>query len=117
MKAPGANWFAGFTANQQNVTMKTTIDLPDALVMQVKLRALRENKKLKETVAELLTRGLASSVESELPLPEAVIAIDERTGFPIIIGGRPAAPGQELTNERIANILAAQEDEWYAATR
>ena len=34
--------------------MKTTLDLPDALVKQVKLRAVREGRKLKDAVADLL---------------------------------------------------------------
>lgn len=40
--------------------MKTTLDLPDALVKQVKLRAVHDGKKLKDTFAELLSRGLAA---------------------------------------------------------
>src|SRR5438067_1603113 len=34
--------------NQENGRMKTTLDLPDELVKQVKLRALREGRKLKD---------------------------------------------------------------------
>jgi plasmid stability protein len=37
--------------------MKTTLDLPDALVKQVKLRAVREGRKLKDLVADLLRKG------------------------------------------------------------
>src|SRR5947199_369475 len=37
--------------------MKTILDLPDALVKQVKLRALQEGRKLKDAVADLLRNG------------------------------------------------------------
>jgi hypothetical protein len=40
--------------------MKTTLDLPDALVKEIKLRAVHDGKKLKDIVAELLRRGLAN---------------------------------------------------------
>ena len=43
--------------NQQNGCMKTTLDLPDKLVRQVKLRALREGKKLKDAVAGHCAKG------------------------------------------------------------
>ena len=38
--------------------MKTTIELPDDLMMRVKLRAVREHKKLKDAIAEYLERGM-----------------------------------------------------------
>ena len=38
--------------------MKTTFNLPDDLVKEVKLRAVHEGKKLQDAVAELLRRGL-----------------------------------------------------------
>ena len=41
--------------------MKTTIELPDDLMRRVKLRAVSEHKKLKQSIAELLERGLAES--------------------------------------------------------
>ena len=41
--------------------MKTTIEIPDDLMMRVKLRAVQEGKKLKDTIAEILERGLARS--------------------------------------------------------
>ena len=40
--------------------MKTTLDLPDALVNEIKLRAAQDGRELKDTVAELLSRGLAA---------------------------------------------------------
>lgn len=45
-------------ANQQTGFVKTTIDLPSDLVREIKLRALNEGRKLKDTAADLLRCGL-----------------------------------------------------------
>src|SRR5260370_38864410 len=74
--------------NQQNGPMKTTLDLPDALVKQVKIRAVREGRKLKEMVADLLRKGLASSIPSKVPAPplkRARITTDPVTCWPLIV--------------------------------
>ena len=39
--------------------MKTTLDLPDDLMREVKIRAVHEQKKLKDTIAELIRKGMA----------------------------------------------------------
>lgn len=44
------SWIAG--------KMKTTIDLPEELVRQMKLRAVNEGRKLKEVAAEVFRQGL-----------------------------------------------------------
>jgi hypothetical protein len=95
--------------------MKTTLDLPDALVMQVKLRAVREGRKLKDAVAELLRKGLAATTEDEPQAPAPVIAKDKKTGLPVIMCREAAAPEQEMTAQRVADILLAQEVEWHHA--
>lgn len=41
--------------------MKTTIELPDDLLKEVKLLAVHEGRKLKDTVASLLRQGLAAT--------------------------------------------------------
>lgn len=41
--------------------MKTTIDLPADLVREMKLRAVLDGRKLKETAADLIRRGLRES--------------------------------------------------------
>lgn len=81
--------------------MKTTIDLPDDLLRTVKIRAVQENKKLKDLVAELLRRGLAdqpstpcSPFRVQLPLVECS-PVDRAAG--------------DLTPERVAGILVDQE--------
>ena len=43
--------------------MKTTLDLPEALVREIKIRAVLKRQKLKDAVAELLRRGLDASAE------------------------------------------------------
>jgi hypothetical protein len=41
--------------------MKTTFELPDDLLRRIKIRAVHEKRKLKETVAFLLEQGMASA--------------------------------------------------------
>jgi hypothetical protein len=92
--------------------MKTTLDLPDALVKQVKLRALNEGQKLKDAVADLLRIGLAA-VQTNDKIEAAVITRDKETGLPVIECKHSA----KLTPEDVANILLQQEVEWFNAAR
>jgi plasmid stability protein len=96
-------------------SMKTTLDLPDALVKQVKLRAVREGRKLKDAVADLLRKGLAVAAAGEPDVPGPVITRDKKTGLPRIECKQTAAPGEEITPERVADVLLAQEVEWHHA--
>jgi plasmid stability protein len=41
--------------------MKTTLDLPDDLVKELKLRSVHEGRKLKDVAAAVLRRGLDAS--------------------------------------------------------
>jgi plasmid stability protein len=70
--------------NQEVEEMKTALDLPDALVKQVKLRALHEGRKLKDAVADLLRKGLAVAAESPSESPPAHITRNKKTGLPLI---------------------------------
>ena len=93
--------------------MKTTLELPDGLVKQVKLRAVREGKKLKDAVAELLRIGLAAAKEEETDVEGPKISSDRKTGLPLIECKHHASPREENTPERIAAILLAQEVTWH----
>jgi len=44
--------------------MKTTIDLPEPLVREMKLRAVQEGRKLKDVAAEVFQRGLRAPSRS-----------------------------------------------------
>lgn len=81
--------------------MKTTLELPDDLMRAIKIRAASEDRKLKDLVAELLRRGLAN----DKPATEA----RHRVHVPLIVSTHPAAPGEELTPERVAELLIDEE--------
>jgi len=82
--------------------MRTTLDLPDALFRELKMRAARQGVKMKELLATYIEDGLragkgaraqASPVRSPLPIARRA------TGVPI-----PA-----LSNAQIAKILDAED--------
>jgi hypothetical protein len=79
--------------------MKTTVDLPAELVRAIKIRAIEENRKLKEMIAELLRRGLGDGFSSE---PDAV---GRRVRLPLVQTAHVAKPEEEITPERVAAIL------------
>ena len=89
--------------------MKTTVELPDSLMREVKLRAVYEGRKLKDVVADLLRRGLDAPDEGEAAGARSPLTRDERTGLPLVQCRHRAAPGQRLTPERVAEILLDQE--------
>lgn len=82
--------------------MKTTLDLPDELMRSVKIRAVNENRKLKDMIADLLRRGLADESEG----PEAV---RNRVQLPLVRCAHEARPDEEMTPERVARVLLDDE--------
>ena len=52
--------------------VKTTLDLPDDLMRAVKIRAVHEHKKLKDTIAELLRKGMAAGKSRSAKIPKPV---------------------------------------------
>ena len=91
--------------------MKTTLDLPDDLVKEVKLRALHENQKLKDAVAQLLRRGLAAPDANQPARINSALKKDRTTGLPVIECRKAAA--REVTPKRAAEILLEQEVQWH----
>lgn len=47
--------------------MRTTLDLPDPLMREVKVRAAQQDRKLKEVVEELIRTGLRETRSGSIP--------------------------------------------------
>ena len=56
--------------------MKTTLELPDELVQEMKLRAVRERRKLKDVAAEIFRRGLGP-IEPDQTEPSLVALLGD----------------------------------------
>lgn len=82
--------------------MKTTLDLPDDLVREVKIHAVNENRKLKDAVADLLRRGL----DQKLAMPAKA---RRRLKLPLVECAHEARPDEEMTAERLAKVLIEDE--------
>ena len=92
--------------------MKLTIDLPENLFREIELRAVREGRKLNEVVVELLREGIAAKDTPRDECPGPFFTKEEKK-LPIIKCRHPAAAEQELTPERVAEILLEQEVNWF----
>ena len=82
--------------------MRTTLDLPDDLLREIKVRAAREDRTIKDLVTELLRRGLAAE-------PDRSRTAEARVELPLVRCAHPAHPSEEMTPERIAAVLLAEE--------
>jgi hypothetical protein len=52
--------------------MKTTLELPDELMREVKIRAIHERKKLKDAIAEFIRKGMAAGKKRPAKTPKPV---------------------------------------------
>jgi plasmid stability protein len=82
--------------------MKTTLDLPDDLVRAVKMRAVEENRKLKDVIADLLRRGLTQKRGAPVPF-------QRRLKLPLVECAHEAQVGAEMTPDRVAEVLLDEE--------
>jgi hypothetical protein len=92
--------------------MKATVEIPDALFQVIHAQAQQRGQNFDSTMAEILERGIAESVEKD-SLSKPILSRHPETGLPVIMGGRRPLPGQELTPEQIDEILLKQEVEWH----
>jgi hypothetical protein len=85
--------------------MKTTLDLPEELVREMKIRAAREGRKLRDVATEIIQRGISSTEPTIKPK-------GKRVKLPFFQGKKPINPADELTPDKIHDILMNQEIEW-----
>ena len=62
--------------------MKTTLDLPDHLMQQVKQRALQQGRPIKELMADYIRQGLHGPAALPLTINSGVLEVDEE-GLPL----------------------------------
>jgi hypothetical protein len=81
--------------------VKTTLELPDALVRRLKIRAVQEGRPLKRLVAELLDRGLDAAPAGAVATMDVPgeMTVNER-GLPVFHCD-PLAEASNLTTEQL----------------
>jgi plasmid stability protein len=84
--------------------MKTTLDLPDELVREVKLRAVVQGRTVKALVAELLSQGLGMTPRGGPPKPavSAMVEVGEK-GLPVI-RCEPEAPAIRMRARELLKL-------------
>ena len=92
--------------------MKTTFDLPEQLVHQLKVRAAQQKRRLKDLAAEYIQAGLTEQANGEGRPEQPEIVVSPVTGLPVLQANGPAPHAAEMTPERIKDILLEQEVEW-----
>lgn len=86
--------------------MKTTIDLPDELVREVKLRALMQGRTLRDVVADFIRQGLGQGPDKSAPKegPPAGSKVSVgANGLPVIIC-RADAPASRMTAKDLLDL-------------
>ena len=92
--------------------MKTTLELPNDLVREIKLKAVHEGRKLKDAMADLLRAGLAAGAAKA----EERTARKRKPRLPLVKCRHDATAATEMTPQRVADLLLEQEASWHAET-
>src|SRR5205823_14157163 len=97
--------------------MKMTVELPEDLVRELKMRAVREGRKLKDAAAEVLRAGLAAgqpqrgTSHGRGGRARVIIRKDPKTGLPVIQCPHDA-PARRMTAAHLRELeYQAQERE------
>ena len=91
------SWKAGKLESWKAGHVKTTIDLPEDLVKEMKFRAVREGRKLRDVAEEVFRRGLAATATPVRPGGR------HRVKLPLIPAPVGAAPFA-LSGERLLEL-------------
>lgn len=93
--------------------MKTTVDLPDELVREVKLRAVVQGRTVKDIVAEFLLQGLGKAPPRGAEKHPASPMVEIGEGGLPVIRCAPDAPATRMSAEELLALEQAtqtQED-------
>lgn len=82
--------------------MKTTIDLPDELMREVKLRAVVQGRPVKDLVADYLRQGLGLKSRADEKNSSPMVEIGKR-GLPVIRCA-PDAPATRMSAEALLKL-------------
>lgn len=86
--------------------MKTTLDLPDELVREMKLRAVIQGRTLRDLVADLLRQGLGLSQSKATALPPIGSAVTlTASGLPVAA----CAANAPALRMALADLLALEQ--------
>lgn len=91
--------------------MKTTLDLPDELIREVKLRAVHQRRTVKDLIAEFIRQGLGMAPlgrGKKRPV-SSMVAIGER-GLPVI-RCTPNAPATRMSVEELLALEGESQTE------
>lgn len=87
--------------------MKTTLDLPDELIREVKLRAVVQGRTVKDLVAEFLRQGLGMApVGRAKKGPASSMVESGENGLPVI----RCAKSAPATRMSVAKLLALEQE-------
>lgn len=91
--------------------MKTTLDLPDEILREMKLRALMQGRTLRDLATDFLRQGLgmAAPRQATTPPPGSPVEISA-DGLPII-RGRADAPARLMSAEALIALEQALQTE------
>ena len=87
--------------------MKTTMDLPDELMREVKLRAVVQGRTVKDLVTEYLSQclGMTPRAGAKKPVSSPMVEIGTH-GFPVI----RCAPDAPATRMSVEELLKLEQD-------
>ncbi len=83
--------------------MKTTLELPDELMREVKIRAAVEGRKLKDVVADALKTGLLVTGPARHPSKGICVETDPETGLPVLLAVADA-PGSAMARDELNRL-------------
>jgi len=92
--------------------MKTTLDLPSDLIREIKLRAVYQDRNVKDVAAELLRLGLGAATNARQSAPTKPGVEIQANGLPIIRGSADAS-AKHMTADQLLALEAetlTQED-------